>query len=64
MSQEENNDNSWSYSRSKLFESCPRAFYNQNISSNHGHSNMIPQRAIIGIAVHTAISTLIDDRGF
>ena len=61
MSQEKDNDNRWSYSRSKLFESCPRAFYYQKVYSNHSVAKLIPQRAIIGIAVHNAISTLIDD---
>lgn len=60
MSQEKSN-NSWSYSRSKLFESCPRAFYYKVFNSKHRYAKMIPQRAIIGIAVHTAISTLVDD---
>jgi hypothetical protein len=61
MNQEKEAQNSWSYSQSKLFEMCPRAFYYQKIYSSRSNLKLIPQRAIIGISVHIAISTLMDD---
>jgi hypothetical protein len=61
MNQEKEAQNSWSYSQSKLFEMCPRAFYYQKICSSRSNLKLIPQRAIIGISVHIAISTLMDD---
>ncbi len=51
----------WSYSRSSLLRSCPRAFFFEQVEpvdENHGHK-ALPLRALVGTSVHQAIATEI-----